>query len=335
MAAILTHANKEVSVTDASCVWNRRKEDDTRKQVLTVDELFPEKEVYVATNCIMDEEKKSRLFSKLNRAYGLHVGLSWLLFPEIPDSLVPLHNLEACLKSQELLDAVNKSFFLLDKVHLTQEKIDSIEKDTIGQSDNVSWLIIKRFLLTASNFNLVLKAIERKKYPPSLFKTLLGAYDISGLQAIKWGRENEETARKKFEDLYETKVRPCGIFMHESGVLGASPDGIIDEDCLLEIKCPWKWRECEDIWKALAEDKDYVIKYQENEYRVNTDHNYYHQIQGQLYMAKRKRCYLMIWTPKSSAVVAIEKDKEWGKNVQKLMDFYCNEFLTHVLMENS
>lgn len=32
--------------------------------------------------------------------------------------------------------------------------------------------------VTASNFGLVLKAVKRNSYPPSLFKTLLGQYNL-------------------------------------------------------------------------------------------------------------------------------------------------------------
>ena len=31
-----------------------------------------------------------------------------------------------------------------------------------------------------------------------------------------------------------------GVWLHESGVLGASPDGLVGDDAVLECKCPYK-----------------------------------------------------------------------------------------------
>ena len=37
-------------------------------------------------------------------------------------------------------------------------------------------------------------------------------------------------------------VKETGIWFHSSGILGASPDGIIDEETVLEVKCPYTER---------------------------------------------------------------------------------------------
>lgn len=43
---------------------------------------------------------------------------------------------------------------------------------------------------------------------------------------------------------------------------------------------------------------------------VDSTHNYYHQIQGQLYLTNRKDCYFFVWTPKEFEVLILEKDEE-------------------------
>jgi len=49
----------------------------------------------------------------------------------------------------------------------------------------------------------------------------------------------EEVARKELAVKLNKEIRPCGLFIDdENPFLGASLDGLIDEDGLVEIKCP-------------------------------------------------------------------------------------------------
>ena len=57
--------------------------------------------------------------------------------------------------------------------------------------------------------------------------------------AMKWGTENEPLARAAYEALTGAIVEEVGMIDHPVIALsGASPDGLIDADGLLEIKCP-------------------------------------------------------------------------------------------------
>jgi len=52
---------------------------------------------------------------------------------------------------------------------------------------------VKRlYRITASNFGPVLNAINRYKYNPSLFKKLIGTYELDGIKSIQWSKENEK-----------------------------------------------------------------------------------------------------------------------------------------------
>ena len=48
----------------------------------------------------------------------------------------------------------------------------------------------------------------------------------------------------------------------------------------------------------------------------NQNHDYYHQVQGQLYM-----------TGTDLKVIRIIKNKNWASNIPKLIDFYFNIFI--------
>lgn len=55
----------------------------------------------------------------------------------------------------------------------------------------------------------------------------------------RWGVENEQHARAAYEALTGQLVLETGFWVHdEFPWLGASPDGLIGDDGLLEVKCP-------------------------------------------------------------------------------------------------
>ena len=121
--------------------------------------------------------------------------------------------------------------------------------------------------------------------------------------------------------------------MHSSGLLGASPDGI---DVLgvyaLEIKCPWKHRKSDNLKKSFTAKEKYLVSYDEDgQCTVNRTHEYYHQIQGQLYFADRAIGLFFIWTPHTHELIEIPKDPDWVNNISLLVDFYFDKFVPNCL----
>lgn len=58
-------------------------------------------------------------------------------------------------------------------------------------------------------------------------------------QAMAWGTEHEADARAEYEDTTGNLVTQVGFIDHpEINNFGASPDGLVGDDGLLEIKCP-------------------------------------------------------------------------------------------------
>ncbi|WP_312418302.1 lambda-exonuclease family protein [Shinella sp.] len=57
--------------------------------------------------------------------------------------------------------------------------------------------------------------------------------------AMAWGTEQEPAARKTYEFYRDTDVEQVAFVLHPTiGDSGASPDGLVDVDGLVEIKCP-------------------------------------------------------------------------------------------------
>jgi len=112
-----------------------------------------------------------------------------------------------------------------------------IERQTVNQSSCQNWLDIRRKLLTASNFGSI---INRRPDTgcENLLKSLIYTSNVDTI-AMEYGRNNENEAKICLENLLGIKIKECGLFIDEFNYfIGATPDGLIDEDGLVEIKCP-------------------------------------------------------------------------------------------------
>lgn len=56
--------------------------------------------------------------------------------------------------------------------------------------------------------------------------------------AMQWGIDQEEFAREAYETRTGRTVASMGFVRHPTLVCGCSPDGVVDMEGLLEIKCP-------------------------------------------------------------------------------------------------
>jgi hypothetical protein len=125
-----------------------------------------------------------------------------------------------------------------------------------------------------------------------------------------------------------------GLYLHPCGILAASPDGE-SENFVLEIKCPYTYRFnlLQDVLKPTCPSKLYIIYFQDGQLCVNTDHPYYHQLQGQIYLAQKEYRLFFVYTTKSHILVKIPKDPKWEENLEKLQTFYYNNFIPHILSQ--
>jgi len=117
-----------------------------------------------------------------------------------------------------------------------QRKI--IERQTIKQNTCNNWFEIRRKLLTASNFGSI---ISRRPDAgcENLVKNLIYTTDID-TAATEYGRDHENEAKTCLEKLLNIKILDCGLFIDEFNYfLGATPDGLVNNDGLAEIKCPY------------------------------------------------------------------------------------------------
>lgn len=110
------------------------------------------------------------------------------------------------------------------------------------------WFALRVGLVTASRLNDVMSTLKsggeaatRKNYRAQLVaERLTGAKAESFTNgAMQWGIDNEPLARASYEVLHGIDVEQVGFIKHPViEWTGASPDGLIGDDGLIEIKCP-------------------------------------------------------------------------------------------------
>jgi len=124
--------------------------------------------------------------------------------------------------------------------------------------------------------------------------------------AMAWGRANEATAIGEFELETGLTVEKCGFFPYEDW-LGASPDGLTDDDGILECKAPYGIR-----------NKPAPVPF-----KTLLSTHYYGQTQIETLCAGRSKIHFWQWTPNGFSYETFGLDKSWlAENLPKLRAFY-------------
>ena len=208
---------------------------------------------------------------------------------------------------------------------ITQEKIEEIEINTRGQSENKYWMHERNIRITSSNFGQVINSKNHEKTA----KSLLNPQCLSHIPAIQHGKKFEVHAIKKAEKYIGTKIKKCGTFVSLScPYLAASPDGIINDDTSIEVKCPYTARD-KMISPATI---SFLVNGQDKVTTLDTTHPYYFQVQGQMFCANKKLCLFIVYTFKDILIIPIIRDDIFiQKMLVSLKDFYDNSFKVELL----
>ena len=111
--------------------------------------------------------------------------------------------------------------------------------------------------------------------------------------------------------------------------LAASPDGVLScKECpqaLVEIKCLNSKRNFNPSLALVLAD---VCKRQDGALVMNTKHQYYYQVQGQMALTGIHQCHLVGFTHKGIAVFTVNFDLLFWEIIhKKLTNFLCTAHL--------
>ncbi|CAG9771483.1 unnamed protein product [Ceutorhynchus assimilis] len=148
-------------------------------------------------------------------------------------------------------------------------------------------------------------------------------------EAILYGRINEKTAIVKYEQINNVTVDRCGLFIDPNHpFLGASPDGLIGEKGIIEVKCLPSIK-----GKLVESEVPHCYSIINNEITLKQNHNYFYQVQGQLNITNRDFCDFVICTDDDFHIERINIDRElWSTTMlPKLTTFYVNSILPEIV----
>ena len=169
------------------------------------------------------------------------------------------------------------------------------------------WYNIRKGKMTASNADTIIangKGLETYIY------NLMAEYYSSAEKEnyinadMQRGIDLEPEARLEFEFYTNLDVQEVG-FIEYNEFIGVSPDGLIGDDGLIEIKCP----NDSVYFKLLLSD--------------NIKPEYIAQMQMQLYVTDRQYCYFVSYNPnfeKSLYIKKITRDEEMIEKLKKGLD---------------
>ena len=177
----------------------------------------------------------------------------------------------------------------------------------------------------------------------------MSSYNLEAVRSIAWGINHEETAIESYRSL-GCVVEDTGLWLHSSGVLGASPDGCITfppiavPPCIhyqnreavsllpsiIEVKCPYSARDM-TVAAATSQLKEFYIGNDNGRLFLKESRNYYHQIQGQLHLTDTLCCDLIVWTSCDFQIIRVPRSITWTPNIARLVEFYFTMYLQMVL----
>lgn len=162
------------------------------------------------------------------------------------------------------------------------------------------WLAMRAGHCTASRFKDVLAKIKsgeaamRRNYRIQLVTERLTGRPCESYSnaAMEWGTNTEPAARMAYEALTGAFVNEASFMAHpEVQWVGASPDGLIDDDGMVEIKCPYQSTVHVETWESGMP----------SEHRA--------QIQGNLWVNGRQWCDFISFDPRMPEHLQVYRER--------------------------
>lgn len=127
----------------------------------------------------------------------------------------------------------------MERLRHNADNWQNIEYETRDQSGSERWRVLQQTMLTASNFGAVCRR-KNSTRTARLDSSLLYP-SLQQTAEMKYGHDMESRARAELSDFLQKEIRVCGLFIDQDyPFLGASPDGLIEDDGIVEIKCPFR-----------------------------------------------------------------------------------------------
>lgn len=179
------------------------------------------------------------------------------------------------------------------------------------------WLKVRLGIPTASCFHRIVTpkgklSEQADDYMGFLVAEWLLGCPLDGVETqwMQRGHDLEPQAVEEYEFQTDRTTEKVGFITTDDGRYGCSPDRLVGDDGLLEIKCPSP--QVHAIYMA----------------KRSVNQKYYAQIQGQLLVAGENRLWSDIesyYPGLPSVVIHVERDREYLALLEKGLNKFCDE----------
>lgn len=187
--------------------------------------------------------------------------------------------------------------------------------------------------ITASSCYKLFTYLNNKK--PDWAKKINSYWNTKPLKvrAVKYGKDAENLAFECYKEMRNPLMKKCGLVVHptESWIAG-SPDGVDPlTGTLLEIKCPVGVDAAlADILQAQNVKRYLKTNDTAQSYELNCHHEYYCQVQINLWIMNCTVCDFVIYSQKDNDFIVVEvpyNPEYVGKIVSNLKRLYLDRML--------
>lgn len=184
-----------------------------------------------------------------------------------------------------------------------------------AQQGSIEWLADRAGVFSASNFDKLITTKGEASKQAQKYIYEIAAEKVSGIKAESFqsaamarGVELENEAVEFYSLTHEVDPRPVGFVMDDLKRWGASPDRLINDNGLLEVKCP--------LPHTMV---DYLLN--ENLYQ-----DYKQQVQGQLFVTGREWCDLIAYSRGlKPLIIRVKRDDEFISKLESILIAACKE----------
>lgn len=157
------------------------------------------------------------------------------------------------------------------------------------QQGTPAWFSARKGKLTASKFGAAAGICPYTSRAKQL-RLELGQEKWSGNNdACRWGTTNEKNAIKDYMVRTGNVVVSMGMGVHpDYAWLGGSPDGLVGDEGMIEVKCPFVKKVCHTKIPPV----------------------YYCQVNGLMEILNRKWCDYISWTPTEMKIYRVYRDSD-------------------------
>ena len=178
------------------------------------------------------------------------------------------------------------------------------------------WFEARLGVPTSSNFSKIITMTGKPSTQSKNYMYKLAGEKVSKViedsyqnSAMLRGIELEDEARQMYQIVSGNAVEEVGFCITEGDMIcGASPDGLMGDDGLIEIKCP-----------AVHTHVGYLMD-------NKLPSEYFQQVQGQLLVTGRKYCDFVSYFPGiKPLIIKVERDEDFLKLLKVELTMFCGK----------